>query len=117
MIRRPPRSTRTDTLVPYTTLFRSSACATRDLQEGGTCATLGLGSGIVADSQAAEEWRECLAKGEFVVAAGESFDLIETMLFDPVEGIQRLEGHLARMKASAGALGFAFDRQIGSAHV
>src|SRR3546814_9253329 len=25
MIRRPPRSTRTDTLVPYTTLFRSSA--------------------------------------------------------------------------------------------
>src|SRR3546814_11338946 len=25
MVRRPPRSTRTDTLVPYTTLFRSSA--------------------------------------------------------------------------------------------
>src|SRR3546814_18110820 len=25
MIRRPPRSTRTDTLVPYTTLFRSNA--------------------------------------------------------------------------------------------
>src|SRR3546814_11596846 len=28
MIRRPPRSTRTDTLFPYTTLFRSHACAT-----------------------------------------------------------------------------------------
>src|SRR3546814_10756277 len=27
MIRRPPRSTRTDTLFPYTTLFRSHACA------------------------------------------------------------------------------------------
>src|SRR3546814_11045940 len=27
MIRRPPRSTRTDTLFPYTTLFRSSAKA------------------------------------------------------------------------------------------
>src|SRR3546814_5058057 len=26
MIRRPPRSTRTDTLFPYTTLFRSKAC-------------------------------------------------------------------------------------------
>src|SRR3546814_2088963 len=26
MIRRPPRSTRTDTLVPYTTLFRSGWC-------------------------------------------------------------------------------------------
>src|SRR3546814_9098141 len=29
MIRRPPRSTRTDTLFPYTTLFRSCACAKR----------------------------------------------------------------------------------------
>src|SRR3546814_8805813 len=29
MIRRPPRSTRTDTLFPYTTLFRSNACRTR----------------------------------------------------------------------------------------
>src|SRR3546814_1380262 len=27
MIRRPPRSTRTDTLFPYTTLFRSDCCA------------------------------------------------------------------------------------------
>src|SRR3546814_6243069 len=26
MIRRPPRSTRTDTLFPYTTLFRSPSC-------------------------------------------------------------------------------------------
>src|SRR3546814_2066015 len=30
MIRRPPRSTRTDTLFPYTTLFRSNILATRD---------------------------------------------------------------------------------------
>src|SRR3546814_1642448 len=29
MIRRPPRSTRTDTLFPYTTLFRSSGGAER----------------------------------------------------------------------------------------
>src|SRR3546814_11649594 len=27
MIRRPPRSTRTDTLFPYTTLFRSRICS------------------------------------------------------------------------------------------
>src|SRR3546814_9842561 len=31
MIRRPPRSTRTDTLFPYTTLFRSSAEASFEL--------------------------------------------------------------------------------------
>src|SRR3546814_3831175 len=30
MIRRPPRSTRTDTLFPYTTLFRSPALESRD---------------------------------------------------------------------------------------
>src|SRR3546814_3540677 len=30
MIRRPPRSTRTDTLLPYTTLFRSRRQADRD---------------------------------------------------------------------------------------
>ncbi|HWW58230.1 MAG TPA: aminodeoxychorismate synthase component I, partial [Sphingopyxis sp.] len=80
------------------------------LQDAPMCATLGLGSGIVADSVPGEEWRECLAKGEFVSVAGESFDLIETMFFDPVEGIQRLEGHLARLKASAAALDFVFDR-------
>ncbi len=95
---------------PHGDLREGAACATRPLQEGVACATLGLGSGIVADSQPAEEWRECLAKGEFVSVAGESFDLIETMFFDPVEGVQRLEGHLARMKASAAALDFVFDR-------
>src|SRR3546814_8615556 len=31
MIRRPPRSTRTDTLFPYTTLFRSAEARTRSL--------------------------------------------------------------------------------------
>src|SRR3546814_2559974 len=34
MIRRPPRSTRTDTLFPYTTLFRSAAVASRDPRAG-----------------------------------------------------------------------------------
>src|SRR3546814_15509062 len=33
MIRRPPRSTRTDTLLPYTTLFRS-ACIVVNVQPG-----------------------------------------------------------------------------------
>src|SRR3546814_16485122 len=31
MMRRPPRSTRTDTLVPYTTLFRSAAVSRQRL--------------------------------------------------------------------------------------
>src|SRR3546814_6377084 len=35
MIRRPPRSTRTDTLFPYTTLFRSVAGAVFAVGDGG----------------------------------------------------------------------------------
>src|SRR3546814_2081444 len=35
MIRRPPRSTRTDTLFPYTTLFRSAAAQERDRADEG----------------------------------------------------------------------------------
>src|SRR3546814_1798811 len=35
MIRRPPRSTRTDTLFPYTTLFRSTVPRCRPLQRRG----------------------------------------------------------------------------------
>src|SRR3546814_15664569 len=33
MIRRPPSSTRTDTLFPYTTLFRSQHCTSLDLRQ------------------------------------------------------------------------------------
>src|SRR3546814_3868529 len=34
MIRRPPRSTRTDTLFPYTTLFRSHRCRHPEVRRG-----------------------------------------------------------------------------------
>ena len=78
--------------------------------EGHTHATLGIGSGVVADSVAADEWDECLAKAAFLAGGRPDIDLIETMAFDPLEGIQHLEAHLARMKASATALGFRFDR-------
>src|SRR3546814_11169269 len=38
MIRRPPRSTRTDTLFPYTTLFRSCGFVPRRSVDGGVVA-------------------------------------------------------------------------------
>src|SRR3546814_967438 len=40
MIRRPPRSTRTDTLFPYTTLFRSSALPRKSQSWIGLCGRL-----------------------------------------------------------------------------
>jgi para-aminobenzoate synthetase / 4-amino-4-deoxychorismate lyase len=85
------------------------AIRTLVLEAGESVARLGLGSGIVADSVPEDEWRECLAKGAFV-ETGRSFDLIETMRFDPEAGIAALERHLARIRRSAAALGFAFDR-------
>ncbi len=72
--------------------------------------SLGLGSGVVADSQMTDEWAECLTKGEFAKVGGYGFDLIETMRFEPAQGIARLELHLERMKESARILGFEFDR-------
>ncbi|MFZ1742224.1 MAG: aminodeoxychorismate synthase component I [Pontixanthobacter sp.] len=78
-------------------------------------AVLGVGSAIVADSDAMAEWRESILKGSFVrqstpdhIAA--QFDLIETMRFDPESGIDLLELHLERIKTSAAELGFSFDR-------
>src|SRR3546814_18150103 len=44
MIRRPPRSTRTDTLFPYTTLFRSN-CMRRDWKASYLVWCFGLPSG------------------------------------------------------------------------
>ena len=86
------------------------AIRTLTLAGGDSRAVLGLGSGVVADSDPEQEWQECLAKGAFVTAGERPFDLIETMRFDPMEGIPLLERHLSRMKSSAEALGFVFDR-------
>ena len=83
---------------------------TLELTEGTTKARLGLGSGLVVDSVASDEWAECLLKGDFVRRQAQDFDLIETMGFDPSEGIVELERHLDRMKGSAADLDFKFDR-------
>jgi para-aminobenzoate synthetase/4-amino-4-deoxychorismate lyase len=79
------------------------------LRPGEPAARLGLGSGIVADSRADEEWRECIAKGAFL-ATQRPFDLIETMRHDARDGLIHLEWHMERLRRSAAALGFAFDR-------
>src|SRR3546814_8879021 len=46
MIRRPPRSTRTDTLFPYTTLFRSLIPSVKAKQRKGRRALADLGSAL-----------------------------------------------------------------------
>ena len=85
------------------------------IENGQGSAVLGIGSAIVADSDAMAERRECEVKAGFLRRAAPGLaaaqcDLIETMRFEPESGIALLERHLARMKASAEVLGFAFDR-------
>ncbi len=83
---------------------------TLEWRGGTTHARLGLGSGLVVDSIARDEWAECLLKGEFVRTQSQNFDLIETMRFDPEEGLRELDRHLDRLRASSDALDFRFDR-------
>lgn len=83
---------------------------TLEWRQGATHARLGLGSGLVVDSIARDEWAECLLKGEYVRTQSQDFDLIETMRFDPEEGIRELDRHLDRLRASTDALDFRFDR-------
>jgi para-aminobenzoate synthetase/4-amino-4-deoxychorismate lyase len=85
------------------------------IENGQGSAVVGIGSAIVADSDPLAERRECEVKAGFLRRASPAChapqcDLIETMRFEPETGIVLLEDHLARMKASAAALGFAFDR-------
>lgn len=75
---------------------------------------MGLGSGVVADSVAAEEWQECLLKGRFLTALDPGLELIETLRLEVVAGrpcFPRLEGHCRRMADSAVWLGFPWSRE------
>ena len=75
--------------------------------------TMGAGSGIVIDSDAASEYRECLLKAEFLTqSAGwrpERFSLIETLLWDGAYPFMDL--HLDRLADSAEYFDFACDRE------
>lgn len=51
-----------------------------------------------------------MTRGVWVAMAARAYDLIETMRFEALDGFVELERHLARMKASAEELGFAFNR-------
>ena len=75
----------------------------------GGSGEMGVGSGIVFDSRASEEYEECLLKARFLTHPRPDFQLIETLAWD---GQYRfLPQHLERLKSSAEHFGFAFDEQ------
>jgi para-aminobenzoate synthetase/4-amino-4-deoxychorismate lyase len=62
---------------------------------------MGIGSGIVWDSDPVGEWEECRLKGRFLTIPAEEFRLIETMLYHPDSGYWLLDFHLERLTESA----------------
>ena len=74
---------------------------------------LGIGGGVVQDSECESEYAECLLKARFFEAARQPLELIETLRFE--NGFVRLESHLARMENSARVFGLAFDTRAAKA--
>lgn len=70
--------------------------------------SVGVGSAIVYDSDAVDEYAECNLKASFITGLDPGFHLIETMKCDEA-GFANLELHLGRLAASASYFGFACD--------
>lgn len=62
---------------------------------------IGIGGGIVADSQADDEYREALLKMNFLSDPAPPVTLIETFRWSPGEGYVLLDRHVERLLASA----------------
>ena len=69
----------------------------------------GVGSGIVWDSTADGEYRECLTKARILSTPTPDFDLLETIRWDSSHGYALLERHLDRLAGAAEYFGRRFD--------
>lgn len=70
---------------------------------------MGIGSGVVYDSDGGREYAECLLKMKFLTDPPKTFELIETLMWERGDGYVLLQGHLERLKASARYFGFTCD--------
>lgn len=78
--------------------------------EDGLVGELGIGSGIVYESKATEEWEECHLKSQFVKLINSSFQLIETFGYESATHNYRyLDLHLKRLQKSANIFSFKYS--------
>ena len=75
----------------------------------GNKGEMGIGSGIVWDSDPEGEWEECRLKGRFLTTPAPQFSLIETMLWHPETGYWLLDLHLDRLAESARYFFYALE--------
>ncbi|MDY0329938.1 MAG: chorismate-binding protein [Thiomonas sp.] len=95
--------------VPIRTLEVEDRLQTAGQAAGTRAFRLGIGSGVVIDSDPAAEWQECWDKLRFVTAHDPGFGLIETFAAVWPAQTERIERHLARLARSAAFFGFACD--------
>jgi len=70
----------------------------------------GVGAGITWNSDAEEEYRECLQKARILERAMPPFSLLETLLWTPEKGYSLLQEHLERMASSAAYFDRPWDK-------
>ena len=85
------------------------AIRTVTVDTASTTAEYGVGGGITWDSEAGSEYEEAVAKSRVLTARRPGFELLETMRFDPAEGVRHLDRHLERLTASAEYFDFRLD--------
>lgn len=83
----------------------------RTIELNGNKGEMGIGSGIIHDSDPEQEWKECLLKGRFLSDPAPVFSLIETLLWQPGSGYWLLAEHLDRLAASAAYFRYPFNKQ------
>jgi para-aminobenzoate synthetase/4-amino-4-deoxychorismate lyase len=64
-------------------------------------AEYGVGSGIVWESDAADEWAECAIKARVLREARPDFALLESLRWEPGSGYWLLDRHMQRLRDSA----------------
>lgn len=79
----------------------------RTVELSGGNGRMGVGSGIVFDSDPVREYDECLLKASFLTRAVPDHSLIETMLWE--NGFPLLDLHLDRLRSSAEYFGIPMD--------
>src|SRR3546814_6790403 len=123
MIRRPPRSTRTDTLFPYTTLFRSvggggdlvevrvvvAGLGVQGHEQGDGEGALVVGQGDAHVASARPDVQRVGLDAEAAVAGRRDFELLVAMA-EPLGALAKVAA-LAHLRSQRGA------GEIGRAHV
>jgi para-aminobenzoate synthetase/4-amino-4-deoxychorismate lyase len=80
------------------------------LQGGLRAGVMGVGAGIVHDSQPEAEFDECQLKARFLTGLGHDFELFETMHASREQGVRHPTRHLERLAQSAAVFGFPMNQ-------